>query len=470
MSVEEKIFLLERHRETNPDVELDYVFTEDSLALRFSERHANDLRYISAKAQWLKWDGTRWRAEQTTLAFDLARDSCREDAKTYGNGKPPKGVYSAKTIAAVERLAAADRRQAATLDQWDPDDLLLTTGASTDMPAQTFDLITGNGRPPNPADYITKATACGAAAPGTPHPTWSAFLNRITNNDAGLQAFLQRYIGYCLTGATNEHVFVFAYGTGANGKSTFINTIAKIFGDYATIADVGTFIANEYDRHPSDVAKLHSARLVVAQETDKGRRWDEAKIKQMTGGDKLTARFMRGDYFDFVPKFKLFITGNHKPRLDNVDEAMRRRLLLVPFTAQIPEGERDPDLSRKLEAEWPAILRWAIAGCGMWRREGLKPPAIVTEATADYFNDQDTHQQWMEDCLGDGGPHAFTAIGQLFASWRQWCEERGLKPGSAKALSEALGDRGHQRARAPGGVRGFKKLTIKHPGGSYSDR
>jgi putative DNA primase/helicase len=434
--------------------------TEDALALRFSERHADDLRYVAVQSQWFRWTGTHWRKEETSLAFDLVRKSCRNDAKEYGNGRPERSVYSAKTVAAVERMAKADRRQAATVDQWDRDDLLFTTGGTTSM-AQTFDLITGNARPPTPADYITKSTTCGAAPPGTPHPTWSAFLDRITDGNTELQAFLQRYIGYCCTGSTTEHVFVFAYGTGANGKSTFINTLAKIFGDYATIADVGTFIASELDRHPSDVAKLHGARLVVAQETDKGRRWDEAKIKTMTGGDTLTARFMRGDFFDFVPKFKLFITGNHKPRLDNVDEAMRRRLLLVPFTVQIPEEERDPDLLRKLEAEWPAILRWAIDGCGEWRRNGLKPPKLVTDATADYFSDQDTHQQWIDDCTKDAGPYAFTPTGRLFASWREWCDRRGLKPGSAKALSEALEDRGYLKAKDRTGTRGFKRLDLK---------
>ena len=162
------------------------------------------------------------------------------------------------------------------------------------------------------------------------------------------EGFLQRYIGYCCTGLTTEHAFVFARGTGANGKSTFINTIVRIFGDYATVADMGTFIASNTERHPTDLAKLRGARLVVAQETQKGRRWDGTKIKALTGGDRLTARFMRQDFFDFVPTFKLFIAGNYKPRLDSVDEAMRRRLLLVPFTVQIPAAERDPELAEKL--------------------------------------------------------------------------------------------------------------------------
>jgi putative DNA primase/helicase len=324
----------------------------------------------------------------------------------------------------------------------------------------TFDLRTGISHPPRPSDYITKISGCSCAAPGTPHPVWTAFLERIAP-DPDLRSFLQRFIGYCMTGATTEHKFVFAYGTGANGKSTFINTVAAIFGDYATVADVGTFIAAATERHPTDVAKLHGYRLVVAQETEKGRRWDEIKIKTMTGGDKMTARFMRCDFFDFVPKFKLWIVGNHKPRLDNVDEAMRRRMLLVPFLVQIPPEDRDPDLSEKLKAEWPAILRWALDGCLEWQRIGLAPPKIVTDATDEYFDDQDLIKQWLEDRTQDGGPFSFTATSLLFSSWKAWCDERGLKPGNGNALSDALVDRGYTRKRAHGGTRGFRSLVLK---------
>jgi putative DNA primase/helicase len=435
--------------------EPDNPFTEDALALRFSERHEDDLRYIATKGTWLKWDGARWYSEATYLAFDLARKSCRADAQAFGNGKSPPQVYSAKTIAAVERMAKADRRQATTIEQWDAKDFAFSAELAT------FDLLTGSAYVPRPSDYITKKATCHCAGPGTPHPAWTAFLERIAPNPE-LRAFLRRFVGYSLTGATTEHKFVFAYGTGANGKSTFINTIAAIMGDYATIADVGTFIASNTERHPTDVAKLHGYRLVVAQETEKGRRWDETKIKSMTGGDRMTARFMRCDFFDFIPKFKLWIVGNHKPRLDNVDEAMRRRMLLVPFTVQIPAEERDTDLPEKLKAEWPAILRWALDGCLEWQRIGLDPPAIVTEATDEYFEDQDTTRQWLEDCTTDAGPFAFTPTAQLFTSWREWCTERNLQPGTGQAFTDGLADRGYVRKRGTGGGRGFRNLSLKN--------
>ena len=319
---------------------------EDSIALAFAERHAHELRYVAVRARWMHYDGTRWIQDDTLHAFDRARVICREIALDCD--KSARGVASAATVAAVERLAKADRRLAATAAQWDANDWLLNTG--DDETAVTFDLRTGESFPPDPLDYITKKTACQCAPPGTPHPIWTNFLDRVTDGNVELRSFLQRYIGYCGCGLTSEHVFVFAYGTGANGKSTFVNTIAKIFGDYATVADMSTFIASNNERHPTDLAKLVGARLVVAQETQKGRRWDETKIKALTGGDKITARFMRQDFFDFVPTFKLFICGNHKPRLSSVDEAIRRRLLLVPFTVQIPPAERDPELIQKLEA------------------------------------------------------------------------------------------------------------------------
>jgi putative DNA primase/helicase len=226
---------------------------------------------------------------------------------------------------------------------------------------------------------------------------------------------------------------------------------------------MSTFIASNTEHHPTDLAKLRGARLVVAQETQKGRRWDETKIKALTGGDRITARFMRQDFFDFVPTFKLFISGNHKPRLASVDEAMRRRLLLVPFTVQIPPAERDPDLPRKLKAEWPAILRWCIEGCLEWQRIGLSPPPIVRDATDTYFRDQDTLGQWLDDCTRDDGPRAFALTADLFASWKEWCEGSNLKPGSQQALSEALSARGYVKKRDNTGRRGFLNLAIAKP-------
>src|SRR6185437_11667835 len=173
---------------------------------------------------------------------------------------------------------------------------------------------------------------------------------RITGGDAELQAFLQRFAGYCLTGVTREHAMAFGFGTGANGKGTFLNTLTGIMDSYAAVAPMETFTSSTVDRHSTELAMLRGARLVTAQETEEGRRWAESRIKALTGGDPITARLMRQDFFTFTPQFKLIIAGNHKPGLRGVDEAIRRRFHLIPFAVKIPPEERDKDLADKMKA------------------------------------------------------------------------------------------------------------------------
>jgi putative DNA primase/helicase len=186
------------------------------------------------------------------------------------------------------------------------------------------------------------------------------------------------------------------------------------------------------------LAHLVGARLVVAQETQEGRRWNEALIKQMTGGDTISARFMRQDYFTFKPSHKLFITGNHKPTISTVDPAMRRRLLLVPFTVRIPPDERDPTLREKLIHEWPAILRWMVAGALEWQRAGLQIPSIVREASNQYFADEDTLGQWLAERVDVNDCRELTTSRDLFGDWRTCCDDRGHRAGSQKTSPKSL--------------------------------
>ena len=207
-------------------------------------------------------------------------------------------------------------------------------------------------------------------------------------------------VGYCLTGVTSEHALFFLYGTGANGKSVFVSTLAAILGDYATIAAMDMFMATTGDRHPTDMAGLRGARMVSSIETEQGRRWAESKLKALTGGDRITARFMRQDFFEFTPQFKLLVAGNHKPAIRNVDEAMRRRLHMIPFTVTIPPAKRDQRLQDRLLAERDGILAWAVQGCLEWQRVGLRPPAAVKAATDEYFEAEDALGRWMaEGCV-----------------------------------------------------------------------
>jgi putative DNA primase/helicase len=316
-------------------------FSDDALALDFAERHKDDLRYVAAWGRWLHFDGRHWEYDETLNVFDLVRVICREAAVRAAKNIRAR-IVSAKTVSAVERLAKSDRRLAATIEQWDSDPMLLNT------PGAVIDLRTSASRPPRPADYMTKMTA---VTPGGTCPTWEKFIARITGGDTELAKFLQRVVGYLLTGLTVEHALFFGYGTGANGKSVMINTVSWIAFGYHKTAPIETFTLSSSDRHPTELAGLQGARIVTAIETEQGRRWAEARIKALTGGDPISARFMRQDFFEFTPQFKLLIAGNHKPSLRSVDEAMRRRFHLIPFNVTIPLEERDPNLAEKLKAE-----------------------------------------------------------------------------------------------------------------------
>ena len=410
-------------------------FTDEALALRFSERHAKDLRYVAAWGRWLIWDRSVWRFDETLQAFDLARSVCRQASSECNHARIAANIASAKTVAAVERLAKADRRHAATVDQWDADPWLLNT------PSGIVDLRTGAVRAHEPDAYMTKITAVG---PGSYCPLWHTFLARITGGNAELQGFLQRVFGYALTGITREHALFFGYGTGANGKGTALNTLTGILGGYAAVAPMEVFVASHSDRHPTELAMLRGARLVTAQETEEGRQWAEARIKALTGGDPITARYMRQDFFTFTPQFKLFIAGNHKPGLRGVDEAIRRRLHLIPFTVTIPASERDLTLADRLKSEWAGILAWAIEGCLHWQRIGLRPPAAVRDATTDYIAAEDALATWLKErckAVGYGG----TESSVLFRDWRQWMQAAGESPGSQKRFSQALEARGYRK-------------------------
>jgi putative DNA primase/helicase len=217
------------------------------------------------------------------------------------------------------------------------------------------------------------------------------------------------------------------------------------------------------DRHPTEIARLRGVRLAVGSEVEVGRTWAESKIKAMTGGDRLQGRFMRQDFFEFDPAFKLVVIGNHKPSLRGVDEAIQRRLHLIPFTVTIPAEERDPALPDKLKAEWPAILRWALDGCLMWRRDRLSPPAPVRNATADYLAGEDTFELWRDACTVVD-VNAWESGDELWGSWKRWAENAGEFVGSQKRFSQTLRERGFVPARQPGtGRKGYRGARLSRP-------
>lgn len=425
-------------------------YSDEDLALRLAARHADDARYVAAWNRWFIYQDGVWRDERTLKAFDLAREICREAAaEVGGKGKLAHDLASAKKVAAIVTLGRTDRRIAGTIDQWDRDPWRLNT------PAGTVDLRTGKLVWSRPEYYHSKITA---VASGGDCPAWRDFLDDATNNDRELQRYLQLAAGYMLTGSVREHVLFFIFGPGASGKSTFSSILTYIMGDYATVAPVDALMMSYADKHPTDLAALRGARLAVATETEEGRRWAEARIKMMTGGERITARYMRQDFFTYDPSFKLLVSGNHRPGLRSVDEAMRRRLRLIPFEHSIPEQDRDPDLVEKLKAEAGGILAWIIAGAVEWYANGLPAAKAVGDATKSYFEEEDALGHWLAECCVIN-QYGWDKIGVLYAAWRDWAERAGERPGSKKAFSQALLARDYVPVRDQTG-RGFEGLRL----------
>ncbi|ARK50054.1 phage/plasmid primase, P4 family [Burkholderia pseudomallei] len=428
--------------------------TDDALALSFTSSYADDWRYCSAWGKWLVWDGRRWRHDDTLLVHHLIRTVCRSEALKVESHRQAARLAASSTISGVERMARTDRRHASTTDEWDADRLALNT------PGGVIDLRTGRLRPNERADRMTKLAT---ATPRGDCPRWLTFLDDVTGGDTGLQSYLQRVAGYALTGSTEEHATFFLYGTGANGKSVFLNTLATILGDYAGNAPMDMFMDTRSDRHPTDLASLRGARFVSAIETEQGRRWAESRLKSLTGGDPISARFMHQDFFLYLPQFKLFIAGNHKPSIRNIDEAMRRRIHLIPFTVTIPPERRDPHLQQKLLAERDGILAWAVDGCLEWQqRGGLDRPQQVVDATNEYFEAEDALGRWIDECCVLLAS-AKSLTSELFSDWKQWAETSGEYVGSQRRFSDLLITRGLDKWRNGMGLRGFQGIGLKAP-------
>jgi putative DNA primase/helicase len=266
-------------------------------------------------------------------------------------------------------------------------------------------------------------------------------------------AYLQRIVGYTLTGQCTEQCLFFLHGPGANGKSVFVAVLQALLGDYAASTRTETLMVNNNTGGANnDVARLRGARVVTATETEAGQRWAESRIKQITGGDRISARFLYGEYFEYLPQFKLFVAGNHKPRIGGDDEAIWRRLKVLPFTVIIPEDERDPELTQRLLAELPGILNWAIEGCLLWQKNGLMTPKTVRQSTQLYREDQDVFRQWFADCceLRLDDPKTVASAADLHDSHTDWCKDANEMPLSRRELGFRLSDTGAKRVKRNG--------------------
>jgi putative DNA primase/helicase len=439
----------EKIRSALPD---DGLITEGNVARAFAVAHRNRLRYCHTTGAWFEWTGTHWKQETTKLAYRWAHEKAKALANDTADVRAILAAGKAAFAAGVERIAQSDRSFAVTSESWDADRWLLGT------PSGTVDLRTGVLREPLRNNFITKITGCSPARTAD-CPLWQQFLKQATNDDIKLIRFMQQWAGYSLTGDTTEDALVFVHGPGGNGKGVFLNAHTAILGDYCQIAAMDTFTASQTDRHPTDLAMLKGARMVCVSETEEGRAWAESRIKALTGRDKISARFMRQNFFTYRPEFKLTIIGNHKPILKNVDDAAKRRFNMVPFLHK-PENP-DRQLDAKLAKEYPAILRWMIDGCLDWQKNGLVRPSVVLEATADYFIDQDTLRQWTDDCCDEGKGLADTN-GSLFASWHNYAKSRGEDPRSQRWFKPALERLGYVAIKDAHGIRGrgFSGLKV----------
>lgn len=438
-------------------------YSDGALASKLARLHVSDIRYVAGGLGWIAWDGVKWAKDSAKRHMTYARSVCSKASNEAMASNMPQA--KAERIAArcasypvirnVANLAECDPAMQVRVEQLDADLYLLNTRSGV------VDLRTGALLPHDRSKLCTKVTSVEVDF-DRGCPQWHAFLNEACNNDGELKAYLQRLAGYSATGSTKEHVLAFAHGSGGNGKGTFLGALGAILGDYATVASADVFLASNNQRHSTELAALMGARLVHAQEVDPSRKWDEAKVKSLTGGDKISARFMRQDLFEFEPQFTLVIAGNTRPEITNVDDAMRRRMHLIPFETK--PAVKDVDLPDKLKEEYPAILAWVIEGAKAWLAEGLRPPAAVIEATKEYLEGEDALGRWIEEkCVV--GVNNEVGVTQAFEDFREWCRENNETKGkdwSRRKFSSEMLAHGYEPAkdRATRTMRVFRGLEL----------
>ena len=420
-------------------------------AERLVDHFGVDLRFATNAWGWMAWDGRRWaRDEDQALVMRAAFDTVRRihhEAANVEDGDERKAIckhalQSERGPRLREMISLAAPYLHTAVATFDRDPLLLNVENGT------LDLRTGELRPHAREDFITKLAPV-RYDPEARCPRWRAFLDRILDGDDSLYLFLRRALGYSLTGETGEHCLFFAFGTGANGKSTFLETARAMLGDYGAQADFTTFLAKSNDSPREDLASLNGARFVASAEVEAGRRLAEVAVKQFTGGDTMRVRFLHRNSFEFKPAAKLWWAANHKPTIRGTDHGIWRRIHLLPFTVQIPVAERDPDLKAKLAEELPGILAWAVKGCLEWQQDGLAPPPVVVAATAGYREEMDTLAAFLAECC-EIDRMARIEARDLYGAYKEWASAAGEPVASQRALGMRLAERGLESTKSNG--------------------
>ena len=435
--------------EDTPDEITD---TDIANGQRLAARHGDNLRFTPERG-WYAWDGRRWavddkgimvqaKAKESALSiFDEIKGALDRDTRM----RHAKRSQSKSSIEAAIWLARSEPGIAARLTQFDSDGWLLNVANGT------LNLRTGELRPHRREDLISNLVEVDFNGDAVCE-LWDQFLWRVTDRDQELYEYLRRFVGYLLVGDTSDQSLHFLYGLGANGKSVFCEVLLRLLGDYAMAVSPDLIMLKRHGGIPNDVARLRGVRAALMNETTQGARFDEAKLKDLTGGVTLTARFLHQEFFDFRPTHRIVIRGNHKPAINGTDEGIWRRLRLVPFTVSIPPDEQDHDLLRKLEAELPGILRWALQGCLEWQRGGLKPPAIIAEAVRKYREESDTLGRFLsEGC--EVRPIAQVKSSALFKRYQAFAEAAGERWIPAKDFPAEMERRGFVYKRDRTGTR-----------------
>jgi putative DNA primase/helicase len=483
-----------------------YRGTDDANADLLLRLHGADIRYCPPWDQWLIWRGSHWQMDERLdidrLAADVSR-SLRSVAITQTQQQQALLARMAELLTAINRAPGTStalttehgqlaKQQAAIGDEVD---WLLKLAGKLEGTAKrgtmllaarhkvvvhhsdldqghyllnvrngTLDLHTGAMRPHERLDLLTHDTAI-EYDPTAQCPLWLAFLAVVLDHDAELICFVQRAVGYSLTGDVREQVLLILTGVGSNGKSVFLNVLRKLLGRLAIQAAPDLLMVKRSEQHPTDQADLFGKRLVVCQETEDGRRLNESLVKQLTGGDGIRARRMREDFWEFNPTHKIWLSTNHKPEIRGTDHAIWRRIRIIPFNVKFHEpGEgtpvKDTAMEAKLTAELPGILNWAIQGCLDWQRHGLKAPAMVKAATEGYRQEMDVLAVWIADCCVVK-ERCETKAADLYASYTAWCEQSGEHAEKQRKFGMRLKERGFENFLSTGGYSKWKGIGLR---------
>ncbi len=445
-----------------PDAPETLYCTDMGNAQRLITRYGDDLRYCYAQGRWYVWAGTHWGHDEGGAVVRMAKSTARA---IYHEAAAAPDPAEGKAIAKWAFTSQSDTRLAAMIHlaqseapispaEFDKNPLLLNVQNGT------INLETGECQKQRPEDMLTNMAPIRYDK-GATCPQFLSFLGHIMAGNQAMIDFLQRAAGYNLTASVSEQKLVIAYGSGANGKSTLFATLLSLMGDYAKQAAPDLLLAKKGESHPTELADLLGCRFVASIEVDEGRRMAESQIKQLTGGDRMKARHMRQDFFEFEPTHKLWLAVNHRPVVRGTDHAMWRRIALVPFTVTIPDDRKDKDLPAKLRTELPGILNWAIVGCLAWQHGGLQAPDEVKDATKEYRGEMDVLAHWLDDCCVIH-PDARAAAGDLYTSYAEWCGKGGEYPLPQRTFGLRLAERGYEQKKS-GSIRSWKGLGLLAP-------